>query len=323
MVQKTAIIIGAGPGGLTAAHELLTRANIRPIVFELTDMVGGLSRTVNYKGNRIDIGGHRFFSKSDRVMKWWLNMLPLQSSGSAAPVLTYQNSHHPVPVCETAAPESGSDCVMLLRPRKSRIYYLRHLFSYPISLSRDTLGKLGLHRTFRIGVSYIRRSLLPLRPERTLEEFLTNRFGDELYRTFFKSYTEKVWGVPCDRISAEWGAQRIKGLSIRAVFSHGLKKAFGKRKQGLAQKNTQTSLIEQFLYPKFGPGQMWEEAARRIREAGGEIHTGCRAGRVITDGWAVKAVEATDASGAARTFAGDYFFSTAPVQELMRAFDPA
>jgi len=218
MDQKRAIIIGAGPAGLTAAYELLTRTGIQPVILEKSDSLGGLSRTVNYKGNRIDIGGHRFFSKSDRVMKWWLNMLPLQSSGPAAPIVTYQNAQRAVPVCETAAPDSGSGRVMLLRPRKSRIYYLRQLFSYPISLSRDTLGKLGLHRTFRIGASYLRRSLFPLRPERTLEDFLSNRFGDELYRTFFKSYTEKVWGVPCDRISAEWGAQRIKGLSIHAVL---------------------------------------------------------------------------------------------------------
>jgi protoporphyrinogen oxidase len=210
MKNQRAIIIGAGPAGLTAAYELLTRTDIQPIVLEKSDCVGGISRTVNYKGNRIDIGGHRFFSKSDRVMSWWLRMLPLPDAAS-------------------------EDRVMLLRSRKSRIYYLRRFFDYPITLSLATLRKLGLLRTLRIGISYVKSALFPLKEERTLEQFFINRFGKELYNTFFKSYTEKVWGVPCGRIGAEWGAQRIKGLSVWAALAHALKKAFHRGGGGIGQ----------------------------------------------------------------------------------------
>ena len=327
MNQKRAIIIGAGPAGLTAAYELLTRAGIKPIVLEKSDCMGGIARTVNYRGNRIDIGGHRFFSKSDRVMKWWLEMLPLQASETGPAAIKYRGMERTLaPSANTpdpaAADPATADRVMLLRPRKSRIYYLRRFFDYPISLSKDTLLKLGLWRTFKIGTSYIRSALLPLKPEETLEQFFINRFGRVLYSTFFKSYTEKVWGVPCTRISAEWGAQRIKGLSVWATLAHAWKKLFRSGARDFAQKDTQTSLIEQFLYPKFGPGQMWDEVARRVREMGGEIHTGYRFERMLTDGWQVRAVEAANTTtGLTETFEGDYFFSTAPVQELMRSFD--
>src|SRR5208283_3750708 len=144
--------------------------------------------------------------------------------------------------------------------------FLRGFFDYPLALNGKTLGQLGLSRTFKIGLSYIRARIFPRRQENTLEDFLINRFGRELYSTFFKSYTEKVWGVPCDHISAEWGAQRIKGLSLRTAISHFLRQTFGARGGDIGQKGTETSLIEQFLYPKFGPGQMWEEVARRIIE---------------------------------------------------------
>ena len=332
MGQQRAIIIGAGPAGLTAAYELLTRAGIQPVVLEKSDTLGGLARTVNYKGNRIDLGGHRFFSKSGRVMEWWLRMLPLEASGGraggSAPVIGYHGMRRPVPELVAPAGPASADRVMLLRPRKSRVYYLRRFFDYPISLSRDTLLKLGLWRTCKIGASYLRSALFPVKPEETLEQFLTNRFGRELYRTFFKSYTEKVWGVPCNQIGAEWGAQRIKGVSVRSALLHAVKKVFqpggGEIRPGdIRQKHTETSLIDQFLYPKFGPGQMWEEVARRIREGGGEIHTGYRAQRIVTDGWRVKAVEAAGPSGKTERFEGGYFFSTAPVQEIMRSFDVA
>ena len=318
MSPPKAIIIGAGPAGLTAAYELLTRAGITPVVLEKSGCVGGIARTVNYKGNRIDLGGHRFFSKSDRVMQWWLNMLPLDAQGAAT--IAYQGARRAV--TGSGAVPQDPDRVMLVRPRKSRIYYLRRFFSYPVSLSLDTIAKLGVRRTFKIGMSYLRSALFPVRPESTLEQFLINRFGRELYVTFFKSYTEKVWGVPCDRISAEWGAQRIKGLSVRAALAHALKKSLAGGSGDLAQKDTQTSLIEQFLYPKFGPGQMWEEVTRRVRDLGGEVRTGYRVERLLTDGWRVKAVEARNtATGERELFEGDYFFSTAPVQEIMRSFD--
>ena len=323
MNQQRAIIIGAGPAGLTAAYELLTRSGIKPIVLEKSGYMGGISRTVNYKGNRIDIGGHRFFSKSDRVMKWWLQMIPLQASEGGTAALKYHQMERTVMAAVDAPDPAATDRVMLLRPRKSRIYYLRRFFDYPISLSKDTLFKLGVWRTFRIGVSYVQSALFPVKPEQTLEQFFINRFGRELYGTFFKSYTEKVWGVPCNRISAEWGAQRIKGLSVWSTVTHAFKKLLPRgRAGGIGQKDTQTSLIEQFLYPKLGPGQMWEEVARLVKEKGGEIHTGYAVDSIGTDGWQVTSLEATNsATGAKETFTGDYFFSTAPIQELMRWFD--
>ncbi len=324
MPDKYAVIIGAGPAGLTAAYELITRTGIRPIVLERSDYMGGLSRTVNYKGNRIDIGGHRFFSKSDRVMEWWLRMLPLQATEKGSAAIKYHRMERAITPSASGPDPAAADRVMLLRRRKSRIYYLRRFFDYPISLSKDTLVKLGLWRTFKIGVSYVRSALFPLKREDTLEQFFINRFGRELYDTFFKSYTEKVWGVPCDHINAEWGAQRIKGLSVWATLIHALKKVYQRGSSDIGQKDTQTSLIEQFLYPKFGPGQMWDEVARHIVEMGGEIRTGYRFERMITDGWQVRALEATDsATGRTETFQGDYFFSTAPVQELVKSFDVA
>jgi protoporphyrinogen oxidase len=317
-----AIIIGAGPAGLTAAYELVTRTEIKPIVLEKSDYMGGISRTVNYKGNRIDIGGHRFFSKSSRVMNWWLRMLPLQALGGGATPIKYRNMESVVKPSAPGPDPAVTDRVMLIRPRKSRIYYLRRFFDYPISLTRSTLLKLGLWRALKIGRSYLRSMLHPIENEKTLEQFFINRFGEELYRTFFKSYTEKVWGVSCDQISAEWGAQRIKALSVRATLRHALKKAFKKGEDDIVQKDTETSLIEQFLYPKLGPGQMWEEVARQIKERGGEIRTGCRVDKVVTDAWNVTSLQFTDTeTGQPGSLEGDYFFSTAPVQELMRSFD--
>jgi protoporphyrinogen oxidase len=324
MNPKKAVIIGAGPAGLTAAYELITRTGIKPIVLEKSECMGGISRTVNYKGNRIDIGGHRFFSKSDRVMEWWLRRLPLQASEQGAAAVKYHGMERAIAPSASGPDPASEDRVMLLRRRKSRVYYLRRFFEYPISLTKDTLLKLGLWRTFKIGVSYIHSALFPLKPEETLEHFFINRFGRELYNTFFKSYTEKVWGVPCNRISAEWGAQRIKGLSVWSTLIHAWGKMLKRGGGDIGQKDTETSLIEQFLYPKFGPGQMWDEVARHIQEKGGEIRTGYRAARIVTDGWRVTAVEATDsATGRTETFEGDYFFSTAPVQEIVRSFDVA
>ncbi len=189
--------------------------------------MGGISRTVNYKGNRIDIGGHRFFSKSDRVMDWWLQFMPIADSRRGA------RNHLSALDAPRGQPRRATggdaDRVMLVRNRKSRIYFLRRFFTYPITLSKDTVLKLGLWRTFRIGMSYLYSVARPIRQEKNLEEFFINRFGRMLYRTFFKSYTEKVWGVPCHEISAEWGAQRIKGLSILKSLKHAFGKLFGRR----------------------------------------------------------------------------------------------
>src|SRR5271157_3153497 len=217
---KTAVIIGAGPAGLTAALEFLRRSDIRPIVLEATDRIGGISCTVQYKGNRMDIGGHRFFSKADRVMDWWTELLPIADIEGTSGEQTIQYQNRQRTVSQSSGASADSDLVMLVRPRKSRIYFLRSFFDYPLALNGKTLGQLGPMRMLRIGLSYIRARLFARKQEKTLEDFLINRFGRELYLTFFKSYTEKVWGVPCDQISAEWGAQRIKGLSKKKAIGH-------------------------------------------------------------------------------------------------------
>jgi protoporphyrinogen oxidase len=323
MKSGTAIIIGAGPAGLTAALELQRRSGIRPILIEAGTQVGGLSRTVRYKGNRMDIGGHRFFSKSDRVMQWWLDLMPVEANGTGEGQLRYQGQQRTMPNGDRTADPAHDELVMLVRERKSRIYFMRRFFDYPIRLSYETLRKMGMARTIRAGASYMRSAMLPRRQEKSLEDFLINRFGRELYETFFKSYTEKVWGVPCEQISAEWGAQRIKGLSLRGVVAHFLKKTFGSGQKGdLAQKETQTSLIEKFLYPKLGPGQLWEHVAELVTKDGGEIHYAMQVDRInIADGRVVS-VEATDAEGRRMNFAGDYFFSTMPIRDLVRGMSP-
>ena len=335
MRQRTAIIIGAGPAGLTAALELLRRSGrlpdgssaIRPIVLEADDSIGGISRTVQYKGNRMDIGGHRFFSKSDRVMQWWLDLMPIADEGAGHAVISYQNRHRSLETLHAhTQPDPDPELVMLVRSRRSRIYFLRRFFDYPITLTADTLGKLGLLRTARVGASYIASRLHQRRPEKSLEDFLINRFGRQLYRTFFKSYTEKVWGVRCSEISAEWGAQRIKGLSLTTAIGHFLRRTFSTRPRGtdLAQKHTETSLIEQFLYPKHGPGQLWEHVADLVRQQGGEVLTSWRVDRIETDGaHRILAVAAQNKAGERRRFEADYCFSTMPVTELIRAIKEA
>ena len=370
-MKKTAVIIGAGPAGLTASLELLRRTGITPIVLEASHEIGGISRTIRYKGNRMDIGGHRFFSKSDRVMQWWMDLMPPDIEGEVAlgekQEITYQGKKRAVAVpakleqvpvlrgegppparieidtitedttadgeaidqghTETivqVAPADG-DLVMLIRPRKSRIYYLRKFFDYPIKLTGSTLSNLGATRTVKVGISYAQSRMKQIKPEKSLEDFLINRFGRELYLTFFKSYTEKVWGTPCDQISAEWGAQRIKGLSLTTAVKHFIKKALEKKQPGdksnVAQKGTDTSLIERFMYPKFGPGQLWEHVADQVIALGGEIHMGWRVERIHLEDKIVKSVTAVNDAGEKKVFEGDYFFSTMPMRELVQALD--
>jgi protoporphyrinogen oxidase len=354
---KTVLIIGAGPAGLTAALEFLRKTDVIPIVLEASQEIGGISRTIRYKGNRMDIGGHRFFSKSDRVMQWWMDLMPPEDEAAqisyqgkqrlvAVPAhleeepplrglgpLSHeaedeptQETSEPIAAVVTAPPPANPDLVMLVRPRKSRIYYLRKFFDYPIKLSANTLENLGPVRMARIGVSYVASRLRPIKHERSLEDFLINRFGRELYLTFFKSYTEKVWGTPCDQISAEWGAQRIKGLSLTTALKHFVKKAFTAKPattdsapKDIAQKGTDTSLIERFLYPKFGPGQLWEHVASQVTALGGQIHMGLKVDAILTAGSRITAVEAIDDSGNRQHFAADYFISTMPMRDLVRA----
>lgn len=321
MSRKRAIIIGGGPAGLTAAYELLTRTDIQPIVLEASDMLGGISRTVNYKGNRIDIGGHRFFSKDDRVMQWWADMLPMEGGHSGKLSLAYQGKNREINANAEGPSSETTDDVMLVRPRKSRIYYLRKFFDYPISLSLNTIQNLGLWRMMKIGFSYIGSRIAPIKPEKSLEDFLINRFGRELYLTFFKSYTEKVWGVPCHEISAAWGAQRIKGLSITKAVWNAIQKPF-RRGGDVRQKNIETSLVEQFLYPKYGPGQMWETCAAKVEKLGGEIRKEMLVSRILTSGKKIVGVEVTcKKTGKTERIEGDYFFSTMPMKELVRDLD--
>jgi protoporphyrinogen oxidase len=370
-MAKTAVIIGAGPAGLTAGLELLRRTDILPIILEASEEIGGISRTIRYKGNRMDIGGHRFFSKSDRVMQWWMELMPPDltvpgkpaGEGEKAPSqpteICYQGKRrvvtvpahlheepplrglgplHPMDDVEDFDEETAEDVVetvvvpepvdpdlvMLIRPRRSRIYYLRKFFDYPITLTANTLKNLGLVRMVRVGTSYAISRVRQVKPEKSLEDFLINRFGRELYLTFFKSYTEKVWGTPCHEISAEWGAQRIKGLSLTSAVKHFVKKMFRAASEGgdLAQKGTDTSLIERFMYPKFGPGQLWEHVAELIRQKGGEVQLGWRVDKIhFAEGerLRVTSIEAVRGDGERRTFTGDYFFSTMPMRELLRA----
>jgi protoporphyrinogen oxidase len=320
--MKTAVIIGAGPAGLTAALELLRRSDVRPLVLEATERIGGISCTIRHNGNRMDIGGHRFFSKSDRVMDWWTDLMPVASTenGSGLHAIHYQNKERLVSAA--SVDNADPDLVMLVRPRKSRIYFLRSFFDYPLALNAQTLRQLGPVRMVRIGFGYLQAKLFPRRNEKTLEDFLINRFGRELYLTFFKSYTEKVWGVPCDQISAEWGAQRIKGLSLRTAIAHFLKKTFShKKSSGIAQKETETSLIERFLYPKYGPGQLWEHVAGMVTTRGGEVRLGWRVDHLHVQNERIASVHAVDPQGVPHVFPADYVFSTMPVRDLIRSLD--
>jgi protoporphyrinogen oxidase len=324
MRQKTAVIIGAGPAGLTAAYELLHKTDIKPIIFERTPDIGGISKTVNYKGNRIDIGGHRFFSKSDRVMEWWRNVLPVQ--GAPAKDAIKLNKIDPgrtrVLTVNAGGPDpERDDRVMLIRNRISRIFYLRKFFDYPISLSLNTLRNLGLKRVVRSALSLLKIRIIPINTERSLEDFFVNRFGRELYLTFFKEYTKKVWGVGCAEIKPEWGEQRIKGLSIAKALMHALRKVFS-TDSSIGQKRTETTLIEQFLYPKFGPGQMWETVAQIIKEMGGEVYLHHQVVGLVTDDHRVVAIEAHDLqTNETIKVAGDYFFSTMAVKDLIASIE--
>ena len=313
-MSKTAIIIGAGPAGLTAAYELLNRSDIKPVIIEENSFVGGISATLDYKNNKIDMGGHRFFSKSDRVMDWWLNILPLQGKPSKDDIILEREVE--LSTLKGAPNPEKTDKVMLKRNRLSRIYYLKTFFNYPVSLNMDTIKGLGLWRMFKIGCSYMKALAFPIKEEKSLEDFMINRFGKELYRTFFKDYTEKLWGIDCNKISAEWGAQRIKGISILKVLKQMAMNITGQKKGAV-----ETSFIESFFYPKFGPGHMWQSVADLVKEKGGIINLNEKVTKIIKEENKVIAIEATDTNGKVKTYKGDIFISTMPVKDLISSMN--
>ena len=310
MEAKQIVIIGAGPAGLTAAIELLKKGHA-VTVLEATDRIGGISQTVRYHGNRMDIGGHRFFSKDERVNAWWAERMPLQGAPAWDDrLLNAEKEYAPM----GPDPEQ-TDRVMLLRERVSRIYFHRHFFEYPISLKWSTIRNMGFLTTIRAGFSYLYSCVHKL-PETSLENFYINRFGRVLYSMFFESYTEKVWGRHPSRISADWGAQRVKGLSIRAILKDIIRKLFGTKGE------VETSLIERFYYPKFGPGQLWELAAQEVWNRGGTIKMNCPVTAVETEAGRVLAVRYREA-GEEQRLSADAVFSSMPVRELVDSLQGA
>ncbi len=301
MSQKKIIIIGGGPAGLTAAYELTQIENHQPVVLEKTAYWGGISRTEVQNGNRIDIGGHRFFSKSDAVMQWWQQIMP---------------------VCKNLSDCHDKRNVLLVRHRKSRIYYNKKFFDYPVTLNYTTIKNLGWFNTFLIGLSYLKTQIFPPKNIQSLEDFFISRFGNRLYHTFFKDYTEKVWGVSCTDIPAEWGKQRIKGLSVSKTLLHAFKRIFAKNSGNINQKNVETSLIEYFLYPKYGPGQMWELVADKVAEKGGVLIQNYQVTGIHFEQNQITSVEAVNQlTGDTEIFEADVVISTMPVKNLIESFN--
>lgn len=304
--MKNVVIIGAGPAGLTAAHELVEKsADCRITILEESDVIGGISRTVVHGQNRIDIGGHRFFSKSKEVNDIWAKLMPVQGSPSKDDLLLNRACN----VEEGGPDPEKEDRVMLRRHRVSRIYYLRHFFDYPISIKPATFIAMGLVRTWMAGWSYIYSAFFK-RPEKSLEDFYINRFGRVLYSMFFEDYTEKLWGVHPSKISPEWGAQRVKGLSLwKAILNIFIPKC-GKK---------ETSLIEEFIYPKKGPGQLWEQLAGDLEKRGVSIRKNAKVTGLSTDGGKISSVTLQNGE----KIVCDAVFSSMPIKDLVKAFGTA
>ncbi len=305
--QKTAIIIGAGPAGLTAAYCLLKETDIKPIIIEESEFIGGISRTATHNGNRMDIGGHRFFSKSEEVNKIWSELMPVQGKPSIDDKILGVEK----PLSENGPDPEEEEVVMLLRNRISRIFFLRKFFDYPISIKPRTFINMGPWRTFKAGCGYLKSTVVK-KPEDNLANFYINRFGKPLYEMFFEDYTEKLWGVNPKYLSADWGAQRVKGLSLSKAVLNAVTKPFK------SKDKVETSLIEQYVYPKKGPGQLWELLADKVVEMGAELHMNCKASsfELSDDGKAVKKVFCDTPDGKIE-LEGDHFFSTMPVKDLV------
>ena len=307
-MKKQVIIIGAGPAGITAAFELLKKSDeYQVVILEESQEIGGISRTVRYNGNRMDIGGHRFFSKDAEVNAWWDALMPRQG----APAYDDKVLGRDVPLTEGGPDPDECDRVMLTRNRVSRIYYKKKFFDYPVKMNANTIKNMGLGTTMKAGFSYLGATAKKL-PEDSLENFYINRFGRQLYSMFFEGYTEKLWGRHPREISADWGAQRVKGLSIRAVLKDMASKALGKK-----QAQVETSLIESFSYPKLGPGQLWETAAAEVEAMGGVIKKGCRVTSFDVENGIITGVHYTEDNLNSCRIGADIVISSMPVKDLV------
>lgn len=306
--MKRIIIIGAGPAGLTAAFEL-TRMNqeYEVIVFEESNMVGGISRTVYHHGNRMDIGGHRFFSKDEHIIQWWNCILPIQGKSS----FDDRKLGRYKPLVSGGPDPEEEDRVMLIRDRVSRIFYHNKFFDYPITMNLQTIRNLGIVQLLLSAGSYL-ISMLKKRPENSLEDFYVNRFGKVLYSFFFEGYTEKLWGKHPRNISADWGSQRVKGLSVHAIVSNVIRKLLNPKKN----YPTETSLIEQFLYPKYGPGQLWEKVADEVTLKGGLLKKGCKVVSLNMENDRIVSVTYIE-GGVEKVVFGDIFISSMPIKDLI------
>ena len=305
--MKKIIIIGGGPAGLTAGYELLKSDKKYDVtILESEKQLGGISKTIKYKGNRMDLGGHRFFSKNDRVNEFWNEIMKVQGK----PSFDDKKLKREKTLVKGGPNPEKEDNVMLVRNRVSRIYYLKKFFDYPISLKLQTFTNMGLIRTIQSGFSYL-KSLIIKKPENSLENFYINRFGKKLYSMFFEGYTEKLWGRHPREISAEWGAQRVKGISIVAVIKDSLGKIFH-----INSKHKETSLIEEYLYPKYGPGQLWEKVGKDFEVMGGKILTKHNVIKVNEKKGKIVSV-VCDVNGEEVTIKGDIFISSMPIKDLI------
>jgi len=305
--MKKVYIIGAGPAGLTAAYELLQQSkDYEVVVLEESDAMGGISKTVNYKGNRMDMGGHRFFSKVPEVNAWWNSMLPLQGSPAYDDIIL----HRKMTLAPGGPDPEKEDRVMLRRHRVSRIYFNKRFFDYPIPFT--CFKDMSFIDIIQAGFSYL-ASLIHKREEKSLEDFYINRFGRKLYSMFFEYYTENLWGRHPRDIAPDWGSQRAKGLSITAI----VKDMVGKLLPGGANRKVETSLIEEFSYPKLGPGQLWDVTAQEIVKLGGTILRHCKAVKFHKDSDNHITSLTYENNGEETTVEGDIFISSMPLRDLV------